>query len=154
MPGKIKCISFSGNHFNNNFPNFSISASSSAAIFWLLSNFDFKNNNLLWWGYLSRMAVIIFPTDSSFTGRGAVIVAAARSLVGFFLMIASSVAILLCEMLLAFTALLCRPSSCFLLRPPRLQYCWCRLFTKFEVGWAFTISFNISNSTSILLQRK
>jgi len=93
----------------------------------------------------------ILPTTSSFVGRSAFILAGALSLVGFFLMIASSVASLPCEMLFAFTALACRPSNCFLLRPPRLQYCWYRLFTNSDPGWVCTISFNMSKRISILV---
>ena len=91
-----------------------------------------------------------FAMVSSFSGNGADMVAAALSRVGFFLIIASRVASLPCDMPAVFMALLCKPSSCFLLKPPRLQYCWCRLFTKTEVGCAFTISFSISNSISII----
>lgn len=140
-----------GDYFSRSLLNFFISSISGGEIFSLLSYFDRRNKILLCCGYSTRIAESILPRTSSFVGRSAFILAGALSLVGFFLMITSNVANLPCEMLFAFTALACRPSNCFLLRPPRLQYCWYRLFTNSDPGWVCTISFNMSNRISILV---
>jgi hypothetical protein len=122
------------------------SASSAEERTSLLSYLDFRNSTRLCSGYLDSMALISTPALSSFRTNGLFWGNSLFSLLGIFLMRASSAAIFSGKTVGADEAFWYRPSSCFFVSQPRAWYCLYRLMINEETGYAM-----MHSSSTILM---